>query len=102
MKSISRQIAVQGHGTLFTEMLRREGVKLQTLRLRIYSDAYKFQSYAVAELHDGQRWNEIATVPYGAMATPEGLHYKRTAPTAGDFAKDRDALIADIELVLGA
>lgn len=45
------------------------------LRLTIKSDAYRHQSHAKIERHDGALWHEVWTILGGAMSTQPGLIY---------------------------
>ncbi len=72
---------------------QRQGVQLQRIyaigehkiRTTVYVDSYDFQCFARAERWNGERWYEIATIPYGAM---------HSAKNAGPYRKATDNEVA--------
>lgn len=73
------------------------------LRIKIYSDSYRFQCYAFIEVFHPEKlaWNEVARIPYASMKTPEGLCYEPCIRTCASipltfqthFNVDADSLI---------
>lgn len=99
MKKLSSNISKNGQHVNMVYVCEVKGRKV---RVRIQSDSYDFQSYARAEVWDGNKWNEVATRPYSQMDTPYGLCY---APhdgwkDEGIFLADFNYLIREVELVL--
>ena len=79
------------------------------LRIEIRRDGYKFQSWARLERWDGDKWRELATIPYGAMQTPDAQYGRRwrIAENSGQwleladyFADDRNRMIEQARLIL--
>lgn len=73
-----------------------------TVRLRLRSDSYRDQCYAIAERWDGAKWQPVYTIAPAGMATPEGLAYARPSATALSFRLDVEALLDAVRLVVGA
>lgn len=65
------------------------GQPSRKVRLTVKSDASDFQSSAISEIWDGQRWNVVHAIPYGQMKTPHQLIYRTSHPaTWADYAAD--------------
>lgn len=62
------------------------------VRIRIHRDFYDFQSYARAELFDGNKWNVIDTLPTTAMKIHETKCGPRghQIPAVSSQVKERD------------
>jgi hypothetical protein len=72
-----------------------------TIRLRLRSDSYRVQCYAIAERWDGDAWREVWSIAPAAMATPEGVAYLRDDRDRVDaFTGDILALLARVAEVL--
>ncbi len=96
-KTISQEIT-GGEGTQTVTFLEYLTAKTKTgteAKIRVYlkTDSYKSQSHASADIWDGNRWNQISRIQPKAMSTDASLGYKRNAPTAADFDRDRDHLL---------
>lgn len=67
------------------------------LRVRIVSDSYDFQSYAICEIWGGIGWSEISNIHYSQMKTKTKLYYEVKEVDAiihfRCFEADRDRLI---------
>ena len=79
------------------------------VRIRIKSDAYEFQSYAVAEVWKDDEWNRVCDVHYSNMATEHGLIYRKgyddpacvsDIVVATNFRTDRSMLLELVSLML--
>ncbi len=72
------------------------------LRVRIRSNAYKFQSHALIERWSGEAWHEVYTLTPGTMQTREGLYLVEVADRERPplFQADRDQLIARASEIL--
>jgi len=48
------------------------------LRIKIYSDSFRFQCYAFIEVFHPEKlaWNEVARIPSAVMSTPAELVYE--------------------------
>jgi hypothetical protein len=94
MKTLNKQIARGRQSLDYRETLEHKGKKV---RVRIQSDSYDFQSYAIVELFDGGKWNQLDIIPFSEMETNEGLYYKVKDSNLSKysylFQKDRDKLI---------
>jgi hypothetical protein len=81
---------------------QRQGVQLQRIyaidehriRTTVYVDSYDFQCSAHAERWNGERWYEIATIPYGAM------HSVKKASPYGKAPDNEVALNVDTQTLL--
>jgi hypothetical protein len=81
---------------------QQQGVQLQRvyaigehkIRTTVYVDSYEFQSYARAERWNGERWYEIATIPYGAMSST------KTVSAYGKGDNNEAALNVDTQTLL--
>jgi hypothetical protein len=71
-----------------------------TIRLRLRSDSYREQCYAIAERWDGAAWREVWSIAPAAMATPKGLAYVHERDRAEIFTGDILALLARVAEVL--
>ena len=95
------ELATGRQDVILTQLLEFEGG--HKLRLRIRSDAHKFQCSAKIERHDGNRWQELAHIEPAAMATEAGLVYcKDWSPLQmrAAFDADRESLLDQATLVL--
>lgn len=65
------------------------------LRVRINSNAYAFQSFAVIERWNGERWHNVASIHHSNMTTQSALCYMPASKPATivDFKGDAEALI---------
>lgn len=72
-----------------------------TVRIRICSNAYKFQSHACGEVWSAKdlKWNLVASIESGSMKTQEGLYIKKIVSDK-DFEHDHNALIKLVDEVL--
>lgn len=71
MKTEYRAISKSYQGVYYEESLT---LGKRKLRIRIRSDHYKIQSHASIELFGPDlKWDELHSIPYGRMATKEGL-----------------------------
>lgn len=86
---ISLSVAPSGQNVLYTEILARpSGTKL---RIRIVSNPYATQSYAVIEHWRGGEWIQIHSLT--PMKTPIGLYVSPESKRGADaFKADRDEL----------
>ena len=68
------------------------------VRYRIKVDAYDFQSSAIAEIWNGERWNRIHVIPGEEVLTRKMVSYVTKGVTARAFAGD----LAELERVVKA
>lgn len=72
-----------------------------TIRIKVKSDAYDFQSYAVADIlkKEDLTWSRLCNIPYSAMATKPSLRYQ---PNLGlqHFFTDINSLLTKAEMIL--
>ena len=88
---IDSAFAQRPQGRVLTQFYSLAGRKV---RIAIYADSYAQQSYAKAELFDGERWNTIATTEPSLMRSAGKCHGNEF-----DVRKDA-ALVADANEVL--
>lgn len=71
------------------------------IRIKVKSDAYDFQSYAVADIwkKEDLTWSRLCNIPYSAMATKPSLRYQ---PNLGlqHFFTDINSLLTKAEMIL--
>jgi hypothetical protein len=88
---------------------QRQGVQLQRIyaigehriRTTVYVDSYDFQSWAKAERWNGERWYEVATIPYGAMySTKKASYVKKPDVNEPLLNVDTQTLLARVKEVL--
>lgn len=72
------------------------------LRVHIRSNPFRLQCFARAAVWSPRdlRWNEVAHIPSGAMATPIGLNARKGWDDATWFDRDFDTLMDKARLVL--
>ncbi len=87
-------------GTQSLEYTELVELRANTLQIKIKSDSYDFQSYAIIDRWDGRQWQRVASIGYGSMATKSGLHYVPN-PHNGMFEEDRDRLVEKARMILG-
>ena len=68
----------------------------KSFRLRLRSNSYKIQCFAVAEMWTPQGWVEVWTLQPAFMSTKEGLCYDKNV-SANNFARDMATLLTKIE-----
>jgi hypothetical protein len=88
---------------------QRQGVQLQRvyaigehrIRTTVYVDSYDFQSWAKAERWNGERWYEVATIPYGAMYSATKASYVKKPDVNEPFLNvDTQTLLTRVKEVL--
>lgn len=105
INKLNEQFAATGQtkSSLLAERIYRleEGEQKFKVRIRIKSDSYDFQSYAIAEVYSPHTlsWNELDKIPYGNMRTPAKLAYK-TGATIKEFEGDFDTLLERAKIIL--
>jgi hypothetical protein len=86
------------------DIVYRELVMLtdKKVRIDIKSDSYDFQSHARVSVWNAaeDKWNQIDSLHYSAMQTPQGLCYRDGWNDAAHFKKDRDRLLTMAKLIL--
>ncbi|AFN39616.1 hypothetical protein MP1412_45 [Pseudomonas phage MP1412] len=74
------------------------------VRLTIKSDSYKFQSFARAEVWNPATlsWNQVHSIHYAEMATPEGLcyHPNKSGLKITHFTRDFDRLLTMVKQII--
>ena len=88
-----------GRGTqtvVYQELVQLLGSKL---RVRIGSNAYRFQSFARVDRWDGAKWQEVWHIEPESMATRDGLYVARDV-TAAEFERDRNTLLSYAERIV--
>ena len=69
------------------------------IRVRIRRNAYDFQSWAIAELWDDTKWNQVVTLPFTSALSCHAVSYRDGATGAArlapiiPFQVDRDRLL---------
>lgn len=78
-ETLDSSISRDDQNVNFLHLVKVDGHKV---RLRIRSNSYASQCWAIAEVWSAtdMRWNEIATIPHGAMQTPPKLCYHNNLP----------------------
>jgi hypothetical protein len=95
MKTLNKEVGLGRQDLNYKEIAEIAGHKV---RVRIKSDSYDFQSYAIVEVFSELKWNQVDFIHFSQMNTPEGLYYKvdrngELSTSECHFKKDRDALI---------
>ncbi len=95
----SLQISKSQQDVYYTEVGELNGNKV---KIEIRSNAYKFQSSAVAFVWSeiNKCWNRAVELHSSLMATEEALYAKRAAPTSDWFGADRDNLVSHLNFLL--
>ena len=74
------------------------------VRLTIKSDSYQFQSFARAEVWNPATlsWNQVHSIHYAEMATPEGLcyHPNKSGLNITHFTRDFDRLLTMVKQII--
>lgn len=74
------------------------------VRLTIKSDSYKFQSFARAEVWNPATlsWNQVHSIHYAEMATPEGLCYypNKQGLKINNFTLDFNRLLTMVKQII--
>lgn len=74
------------------------------VRLTIKSDSYKFQSFARAEVWNPATlsWNQVHSIHYTEMATPEGLcyHPNKQGLKINNFILDFNRLLTMVKQII--
>ena len=74
------------------------------VRLTIKSDSYQFQSFARAEVWNPATlsWNQVHSIHYAEMATPEGLcyHPNKSGLKITHFTRDFDRLLTMVKQII--
>jgi len=101
MKSLHLEIGKGQQDVVYTELLAHQSHKLKIV---IRRDSYDFQSAATVQVFDtgARRWNTLAELHYSKMLTPTKLHVMPSHSDKALFAKDRDSLLHQAKLILGA
>lgn len=68
------------------------------IKIEIRRNAYDFQSWAIALLFDGNKWNQIAHIPHPQMKCMH-VSYVGNA-SVEDFREDTDALIKEVTMLI--
>ena len=97
--AIQHEITKHRQGVQYLKIVKHSSG--HKLRIKIYSDSYKFQCTALVEVFNPQNlaWNEVARIPHAAMDTPDKLVYNPYINQYGMmfldtyFRKDADKLI---------
>jgi hypothetical protein len=110
VKTLEKELGLGRQAVTYTELIEFAGRKL---RVRIKSDSYKFQSFAVLEhlntMSGNMQWEQIASIPHSNMVTREALYVhddyrtqERRARMEGQsaFMADRDALVQKAKLLI--
>lgn len=95
---IACELAFAWQDVIYTETLR---VGDYSLRIKIRSDAYDFQSFARVSLFSPAtgKWSVLHSL--SNRATSDGLVYRRPKATEADFAADRETLLKAARAILG-
>jgi hypothetical protein len=76
----------------------REPVKVQ---LRVRRNSYEHQSHALAEVWDGKRWNQAASIIPANMQTSDGyIHNPTCVPVRSWFAVDIEELLERVKWIV--
>ena len=86
---IDQQINKDRHGVRFESYEDTEG---HALKYVIVSDAYDFQSKAIAYRFDGSKWHPVYSISYKEMKTPHKLTYSSDATNFKHFKEDYERL----------
>lgn len=75
-------------------------------RIEIKSDSIESQCYARVDLHDGQKWNHLYSIPAMEMYTPTDLAYKPKLKADPELIEDetigdRTRLICMAQAMIG-
>lgn len=99
-RPLNTEVAVGDSDAILTQIYEFSGG--HKMRLKIRSNAYRFQCSAKIERHDGAQWHELARIEPMAMETPHGLVYgKRTrGELMRAFDADRETLLDQATLTL--
>lgn len=101
MKSLHTEIGKGQQDVVYTELLDHDSHKLKVV---IRRDSYEFQSTATIQVFDtsARCWNPLAELHYSKMLTPTKLHVMPGESDKRVFASDRDFLLHQAKLILGA
>lgn len=89
-------ISKDDQNVILTELYRT--TELHRLRVRIRSNSYKFQCFAIVEKWDGDKWQEVWHIEPSSMETREGLCYRQHSTK--DFTADVYTLLTHVSMVL--
>lgn len=74
------------------------------VRLTVKSDSYDFQCFARAEVWNPAdlKWNQVHSIHYAEMATPEGLcyHPNKSGLKITHFTRDFDRLLTMVKQII--
>lgn len=90
MKTISKQCNKVEQDVFFQEVLKVRG---QTIKVKIRSNPYDFQSHARVYRWDGNQWQLVHNILPTNMKTPHGLSNGHHDDMEADFKADRDELL---------
>ena len=74
------------------EWIIREGTRV--FRFKIRSDSYAEQSFAIAELWSGSKWEAVYSIPYSLMETPFSLYSSKDWEASKNFDQDFTRLLS--------
>ena len=111
MGTLFQQVSTGTQSLDYTEIVelaiktRSGSFRDHRLQIRVKSDGYKQQCYAIVERWDGNQWQSMHSIPWSAMSTPSKLVYQPKQlgenVQVGFFKLDRDELLRVAELILG-
>jgi hypothetical protein len=84
-------------------LLRLLAIGKRRVRIDVYSDTYDFQSRAIAELFDGDKWNTIAFIEYANMKSAgKCMGHDLDAKHDDLLRADADAVLQEALLILSS
>lgn len=95
---IEEQLYLESQSWNFTQIVATANGRF---RVRIRRNAHDFQSYAIVERWDGERWNEVATRPITACACATVSYVHKTVDRALFAADASDLLQVALQVVCG-